>query len=105
MSQIPSAAPTEVVDPVGFVKITYLGPVSPHWECTMEYGDPEQIQAFVDRIHARLNYITALDPQFRRNRERVKKDAEREQLRVEWIPAELGVDQERPERAESSPRR
>lgn len=88
MSQVPSPDTVEVVDPVGEVKIKFLGPVAPHWECDMVFGDPEQIQAFVDRLDARLRFIPPHDPQFRRNRERVNRDAEREQLRVEWVSTE-----------------
>jgi hypothetical protein len=71
---------TEVVDPVGHVQVIYLGPVAPHWECRMVFGDEEQIQAFVDRVDARLRFLPPHDPQFRRNRERVNRDAERENL-------------------------
>jgi hypothetical protein len=57
----------------------------------MVFGDEEQIQAFVDRIDARLRLLPPHDPQFRRNRERVNRDAEREALIVEWV---LGYDEE-----------
>ena len=50
----------------------------------MVFGEPEQIQAFVDRVDARLRLLPPHDPQFRRNRERVNRDAEREQLKIEW---------------------
>lgn len=69
----------------------------------MVFGDEEQIQAFVDRVDARLRFLPPHDPQFRRNRERVNRDAEREGLLVEW---NLGYDEEpaRPRRgARSSP--
>jgi hypothetical protein len=91
MSQIPTSEPVEIVEPVGHVQVIYLGPVSPHWECRMVFGDEAQIQAFVDRVDARLRLIPPHDPQFRRNRERVNRDAEREALLVEWV---LGYDEE-----------
>ncbi len=91
MSQVPTSEVVEVVDPVGHVQVVYLGPVAPHWECRMVFGDEEQIQAFVDRVDARLRFLPPHDPQFRRNRERVNRDAERENLLVEW---NLGYDEE-----------
>ena len=91
MSQIESTEPVVPVDPVGHVQVVYLGPVAPHWECRMVFGDEEQIQGFVDRVDARLRLIPPHDPQFRRNRERVNRDAEREQLKIDWI---LGYDEE-----------
>ena len=84
MSQIESTDPGVPVDPVGHVQVVYLGPIAPHWECRMVFGDEEQIQAFVDRIDARLRFLPPHDPQFRRNRDRVNRDAERENLLVEW---------------------
>ncbi len=84
MSQIESTEPVVPVDPVGHVQVVYLGPIAPHWECRMVFGDEEQIQAFVDRIDARLRFLPPHDPQFRRNRDRVNRDAERENLLVEW---------------------
>jgi hypothetical protein len=91
VSQVPISESTEVVEPVGHVQIVYLGPVAPHWECRMVFGDEEQIQAFVDRVDARLRFLPPHDPQFRRNRERVNRDAEREGLLVEW---NLGYEEE-----------
>ena len=85
MSQVPTSDETVVVDPVGHVQVVYLGPVAPHWECRMIFGDEEQIQAFVDRIDARLRFLPPHDPQFRRNQERVRRDAERESLQVDWV--------------------
>lgn len=91
MTNFPAAEATPVTDPVGHVQVVYLGPVAPHWECRMVFGDEEQIQGFVDRIDARLRFLPPHDPQFRRNRERVNRDAEREGLLVEWL---LGYDEE-----------
>ena len=91
MSHVPTTEGTEVLEPVGHVQVIYLGPVAPPWECRMVFGDEEQIQAFVDRIDARLRFLPPHDPQFRRNRERVNRDGEREGLIVEWL---LGYDEE-----------
>jgi len=76
VSQVPTPEITEVVDPVGHVQVIYLGPGAP-LECRMVFGDEEQIQAFVDRVDARLRFFRPRPP-VRRNRERVNRDAERE---------------------------
>jgi hypothetical protein len=81
----------EVVEPVGHVRIVYLGPVAPHWDVQSDYGEPEVIDAFRDRVLARLVLLPPHDPQFRRNRERVIRDAERENLALEW---DLGFPEE-----------
>jgi len=77
--------------PQGSVKIVYLGPVAPHWDLRFDYGDPRQLEAFRDRVMARLMLLPPHDPQFRRNRERVARDAERERLVLEW---DLGMPDE-----------
>ena len=81
-----AAADLEAVDepPVGEATITYLGPVAPHWEIRAVYGDADFMAAFQDRVHARLLLLPPHDPQFRRNRERVNRDAERERIIVNW---------------------
>jgi len=81
----------EPVEPVGSVRVVYLGPVAPHWEVQSGFGDPELIEAFRDRALARLVLLPPHDPQFRRNRERVVRDAEREHLTLEW---DLGFPEE-----------
>ena len=43
------------------------------------------------RIDARLRFLPPHDPQFRRNRERVVRDAERENLLLDW---DLGIPEE-----------
>lgn len=78
-------------EPVGHVRIVYLGPVAPHWEVQSDYGDPDAIDAFRERVAARLVLLPPHDPQFRRNRERVARDAERENLALEW---DLGFPEE-----------
>ena len=70
--------------PVGQARIVYLGPVAPHWDIQTVYGDDDFMDAFRDRVHARLLLLPPHDPQFRRNRERVMRDAERERIAVRW---------------------
>lgn len=66
------------------VTIVYLGPVAPHWDIRTEFGDPDLIAAFRSRVNARLMLLPPHDPQFRRNRERVDRDGERELIDVYW---------------------
>jgi hypothetical protein len=87
----PSSGSEEPVEPVGHVRVVYLGPVAPHWDVQSEFGDPEVIEAFRDRVLARLVLLPPHDPQFRRNRERVVRDAEREHLTLDW---DLGFPEE-----------
>lgn len=81
----------QAIEPIGHVRVVYLGPVSPHWDVQSDYGAPEVIDAFRDRVLARLVLLPPHDPQFRRNRERVIRDAERENLALEW---DLGFPEE-----------
>ena len=46
------------------------------------------LEEFRARVLARLVLLPRDDPQFRRNRERVVRDAEREQISLEW---DLGI--------------
>lgn len=85
MSDLDTAIPT------GSVKVIYLGPVAPHWEVRQVSGDRALIDGFRERVMARLLLLPPHDPQFRRNRERVNRDAERERLLLEW---DLGYDEE-----------
>jgi hypothetical protein len=84
--------------PRGHVRIIYLGPVAPHWELVSEFGERNLIEDFRQRALARLLLLPPHDPQFRRNRERVTRDAEREALILDW---DLGVPEE--ELEESAP--
>jgi len=77
--------------PRGHVRVVYLGPVAPHWEVQSDYGDESLVEQFRERTLARLTLLPPHDPQFRRNRERVVRDAERENLELEW---DLGVPEE-----------
>jgi hypothetical protein len=81
--------------PVGHVRVVYLGPVAPHWEVQGVFGDRQVVDEFRQRALARLQLLPPHDPQFRRNRERVVRDAERENLILDW---DLGY-----EEAEASP--
>lgn len=85
MSDIPSEVPGP---PRGHVKLVYMGPVAPHWELRSDFGDRGVVDEFRSRVMARLLLLPPHDPQFRRNRERVARDAERENLVLEW---DLGV--------------
>lgn len=84
-------AAEEQLPPVGHVRVVYLGPVAPHWEVQSDFGDPAVIEAFRERVLARLVLLPPHDPQFRRNRDRVTRDAERENLTLEW---DLGFPEE-----------
>jgi hypothetical protein len=87
--------PTDEVEepqpPKGHVRIVYLGPVAPHWEVQSDFGDRNLIDEFRQRALARLVLLPPHDPQFRRNRERVVRDAERELLLIDW---DLGIPEE-----------
>jgi hypothetical protein len=75
----------EVVEPIGHVRVVYLGPVAPHWEVQSDWGPADVIDQFRERVLARLVLLPPHDPQFRRNSERVVRDAERERLALEWV--------------------
>ncbi len=81
--------------PVAHVRIVYLGPVAPHWELRSDFGDTALVDEFRRRTMARLVLLPPHDPQYRRNRERVIRDAERENILLEW---DLGLpeDEEAP---------
>ncbi len=96
MSPVIIEGDAEEIEPIGQVRIVYLGPVEPHWDLQGVWGDEEIIEAFRDRVNARLVLLPPHDPQFRRNRERVNRDAEREHLLVEW---DLGFPEETSEPA------
>ena len=79
----------EEQQPVAHATIVYLGPVAPHWELQVNYGDQQLLDNFWTRVKARLMLLPKHDPQFRRNRERVNRDAERELIICDW---DLGED-------------
>ena len=78
----------EAVAPRAHARMVYLGPVSPHWDVESEFGDRTVVEEFRARALARLVLLPRDDPQFRRNRERIIRDAEREGITLEW---ELGL--------------
>ena len=77
--------------PVAHVRVVYLGPVAPHWEVRSDFGDASLVEEFRRRTMARLVLLPPHDPQYRRNRERVIRDAERENILLEW---DLGLPEE-----------
>lgn len=81
--------PEEDLPPVAHVVLEYQGPVAPHWEMRVRYGDQKMLDDFWNRVNARLLLLPKHDPQFRRNRERVNRDAERELIICDW---DLGED-------------
>ena len=90
-----SPSPTDAApEPArGHVRVVYLGPVAPHWEVESDFGDRQLVEAFRERALSRLMLLPPHDPQFRRNRERVVRDSERENLILEW---DLGLPEELP---------
>jgi hypothetical protein len=58
--------------------------VAPHWEVYGDWGDRQVLDEFRARVLARLVLLPRDDPQFRRNRERIVRDAERENISIEW---------------------
>ena len=81
--------------PRAHARVVYLGPVAPHWDVESEFGERSVIEEFRARVLARLVLLNREDPQFRRNRERVKRDAERENILLEWdLQLPDGVDDE-----------
>ncbi len=81
--------------PRAHARVVYLSPVAPHWEVYSDFGDRKLIEEFRARVLARLVLLPREDPQFRRNRERVKRDAEREGILLEWdLGLPEGVDDE-----------
>lgn len=82
------AVTAESTEPKAHARIVYLGAVSPHWEVYGDWGDRQTLDEFRARCLARLVLLPREDPQFRRNRERIVRDAEREMISIEW---DLGV--------------
>jgi hypothetical protein len=80
----------EELPPLASATIVYTGPVAPHWEIRSDFGDPQMIEDFRTRVNARLMLLPPHDPQFRRNKERVNRDAERERIDLVW---DLGEDE------------
>ena len=74
----------EPQEPRAHARIVYHGPVAPHWEVYGDWGDRQTLDEFRARVLARLVLVPRDDPQFRRNRERIVRDAERELISIEW---------------------
>ncbi|HUF84578.1 MAG TPA: hypothetical protein VMQ81_08315 [Acidimicrobiia bacterium] len=79
---------SEVAAPRAHARIVYLGSVAPHWEVQADWGERQTVEEFRTRALARLVLLPRDDPQFRRNKERINRDAERELISLEW---ELGL--------------
>ncbi|MHB8262794.1 MAG: hypothetical protein ACYDGY_03460 [Acidimicrobiales bacterium] len=71
-------------EPVGTATITYTGHLAPYWDIELEGRDQGILDSFRDRVMARLTMLPPYDPQFRRNGERVSKEAEREGIALQW---------------------
>ena len=82
----------EEAAPRAHARIVYLGPVSPHWEVYGDWGERQVLDEFRARVLARLVLLPRDDPQFRRNRERIVRDAEREAISIEWDPGRYEAD-------------
>lgn len=93
MTDVSPTPEAPVVPPAGGVKVVYLGPTAPHWEFRAEFGDATFMDDFRTRAQARLLLLPPHDPQFRRNRERVNRDAERSNVQIAW---DLGYEEEEP---------
>ena len=52
----------EPVEPIGHVRIVYLGPAAPHWEVQSDYGDTDMIDAFRYRVLAGLGRLAPARP-------------------------------------------
>ncbi|MBX7159295.1 MAG: hypothetical protein K1X95_03310 [Acidimicrobiia bacterium] len=78
----------EVLEPQGTVRITFTGSVIPHWRYEFVEGNREVIQDLVRRANTVIGLLPPGDPQFRRNQNRVQRDADREAVTIEWV----GVD-------------
>ena len=66
------------------MRVVYLGPGGPPLGRPVRLRPGRRDRAFRERVLARLVLLPPHDPQFRRNRERVVRDAERENLALEW---------------------
>lgn len=84
MSDFPVTEFDEPLEWVAAATIVYLGPVAPHWDIQGDHGDAQLLDDFRARVNARLVLLPPHDPQFKRNRERVARDAERELIELTW---------------------
>lgn len=84
----------EEIEHTGTVRIAYTGPVIPHWRYELVEGDREIITELVHRANSVIGLLPPTDPQFRRNRDRVQRDADRNGITVEWLGTNLPEDRE-----------
>ncbi|MCC7076413.1 MAG: hypothetical protein IT198_04740 [Acidimicrobiia bacterium] len=84
----------EEIEYAGTVRIAYTGPVIPHWRYELVEGDRESITELVHRANSVIGLLPPGDPQFRRNRDRVQRDAERNGITIEWVGVNLPEDRE-----------
>ena len=91
MTDTAHATDLENEPPNGQATIINLGPTAPHREIRAVFGEREVMDSFRDRVNARLLLLPPHDPQFRRKRERVNRDGERENIVVDW---DLGYPEE-----------
>ena len=70
--------------PRAHARIVYLGPVSPHWEVYGDYGERTLLDEFHGSRPRPPGAVATQRVQFRRNRERVVRDTERERIGIEW---------------------
>ena len=52
----------ELIDPIGHVRVVYLGPVAPHWDVQSDFGPADVVDAFRERVLARLVLLPAARP-------------------------------------------
>ncbi|MCL4433361.1 MAG: hypothetical protein M1399_01100 [Actinobacteria bacterium] len=71
-------------EPAGTATITYTGHLAPYWDIQLEGKEQGVLESFRDRAMARLTMLPPYDPQFRRNGERVSKEAERQGIVLHW---------------------
>jgi len=79
----------EVPEYQGTLRIIHRGSVIPHWRYEYVEGARNVIEDVVRRANAVLGFLPPGDPQFRRNRDRVQRDADREGVTVEWVGVNL----------------
>jgi hypothetical protein len=80
-----SMQPTEQqAPPRGHIRVVYLGPVAPHWRVDSDFGDRATIEQFRQRAMARLMLLPPHDPLPVAPELRVVRDAERENLLLDW---------------------
>ena len=83
----PALNPDVNEPPRGHVRVVYLGPGRAPLGGPLRLRRPAVIDEFRARVLARLELLPPHDPQFRRNRERVVRDAERENLLLDGTSA------------------